>query len=54
MTPNGGVLLQAGDFIMSCLQLQFDFILKVEDNILLLGFVRQPKLLLIANYSRLL
>ncbi len=53
-TYNDLVLLQVGDFIMSGPELQLGFVLKVEDLIFLPGFVRQPKLLLIAICSPLL
>ena len=35
-------------------ELQLGFVLKIEEKELLPGFVRQPKPLLIANYSQLL
>jgi hypothetical protein len=42
-TPNESVLLQVGYFITSRPELQLSFVLKVEDNILLLGFIRQAQ-----------
>jgi hypothetical protein len=43
IAANGQVLLQVGYFIMSSPELQLGFVLKVEDNILLLGFIRQAQ-----------
>jgi len=51
LAANAQVLLQVGYFITSRPELLPGFF-KVEDNILLLGFVRRLELKLIANYSR--
>ena len=43
MATNESVLLQVGYFIASSPELQLGFVLKVEDNILSLGFIRQAQ-----------
>ena len=54
MACNVGVLLQVGDFIMSCPVLKLGFVYEFEDKNFCLALFVEPKLLLIAICSRLL